>query len=99
MEAVAAGSRQLKHLITGVLPLESVGPRLRNLARRAAAQGEPGRMRQVGRLVVGELLRRGDLIRVAVEGRERTQGDLFIVRATNRLVDLAPLSAAPAGGT
>ncbi len=56
----------LRKLLAGELPLERVGPQLRQAARRALHADDPERMHSVVRKVVGELLRRGDLMRLAV---------------------------------
>lgn len=48
-------------------------------------------MTQVARVVVGELLRRGDLIRVAVEGGEGSLGPFYLLKGTTRLLDLESL--------
>jgi diguanylate cyclase (GGDEF)-like protein len=84
----------LRTLLTGELPLEGVGPQLRQAVRRALNQGDPERLQTVARVVVGELLRRGDLMRVAVDpgtGGGPAVGSLCLVRGTHRVVDLAAL--------
>ncbi len=95
--------RDLKRLLGSSLLLERVGPQWRMAVRRAVYEGDARRMRQIGKQIVGELLRRGDLIRVAVAaGDDTLAGPLFLVRGTSRLVDLralapgkAPLPALP----
>ena len=62
------GTQAVKNLLLGELPLEKVGPHLRHSVKRALCSGDPRRLTQVALVVVGELLRRGDLLRVAVEG-------------------------------
>lgn len=81
----------LRELLSGGLPLERVGPHLRHAVRRALAGRDPERMKQVAGVVVGELLRRGDLIRVAVEGGEGSQGPFYLLKGTTRLLDLESL--------
>ena len=87
----------LRNLLAGELPLERVGPRLRQTVRRALSSGDPARLQVVARVVVGELLRRGDLLRVAVEQDSAAGpviGSLCLLRGTNRVVDLAALGDA-----
>ncbi len=50
-------------------------------------------MRHVARAVVAELLRRGDLVRVLVNGSSEPSYSLCMLRDTARLVDLAALTA------
>jgi len=86
----------LRKLLGGELPLDRVGPRLRLAARRALHSGETERMLAVVRVVIGELLRRGDLIRLAVaqdQVGDATPGPLCLLKGTNRVVDLALLGA------
>ncbi len=49
-------------------------------------------LRAVLREAIGELLRAGDLIRVAVDGSSDLRGPLFLVRGTSHLVDLDALT-------
>jgi diguanylate cyclase (GGDEF)-like protein len=82
----------LRILLAGELPLERVGPQLRQAARRALRAGDDERLLTVARTVVGELLRRGDLLRVAVETNSDgtpALGPFCLVKGTNRLVDLS----------
>lgn len=84
----------LRNLLAGELPLDRVGPHLRQAARRALRSGEAERLRLVTQVVVGELLRRGDLLRVAVEqpaGSESVRGPICLLKGTNRVVDLSAL--------
>ena len=86
----------LKLLLAGDLPLERVGPHLRHACRRAIRSGEPDRMLLHARVVAAELLRRGELLAVAVEkgANIHTGGDaLHLVRGSNRVIDLAVLGA------
>jgi len=82
----------LRNLLAGELPLERVGPHLRQAARRALRSDDTERMRLVVRVVVSELLRRGDLLRVAVEqtaSGDGPTGPLCLLKGTNRVLDLA----------
>ena len=61
---------RLKKLLSQELPVSQAGPQMRHAVRRALISGDPQRMKLVGKVVVGELLRRGDLVRVAIESQE-----------------------------
>ncbi len=78
-------------LLTRLLPLDSVGPVLRRGARQAVASGDAARQLRVARAVAGELVRRGDLIQVAIEG-SREPGALFVLRGNAHVLDLSALS-------
>ncbi|MHB8078769.1 MAG: GGDEF domain-containing protein [Candidatus Krumholzibacteriia bacterium] len=78
-------------LLTGLLPLDRVGPVLRRAARQAVAAGDAARQLRVARAVAGELVRRGDLIQVAIDGVP-DDGALYALRGSTRLLDLAALS-------
>lgn len=78
-------------LLAGLLPLDSVGPVLRRAARQAVASGDVARQLRVARAVAGELVRRGDLMQVAIDG-SREPGALFALRGSARLLDLSALS-------
>ncbi|MCP4572115.1 MAG: GGDEF domain-containing protein [bacterium] len=82
----------LKGLLSGDLPMEHVGQRLRETARRAVLSGDPQRMARTAGLVVDELRRRGELSRVAVGQSGAPAPDLFFVRGSRRLVDLGALT-------
>jgi len=82
----------LRQLLTGELPLDRMGPRLRGAARRALLSGDPARMGLVGRVIVSELLRRGDLVRMAGAGASGQQPETCILAASGRRIDLSPLS-------
>ena len=85
---------RLRTLLAGELPLDKVGPQLRHAARRALRSGDTERMTLVARVVVSELLRRGDLMRIAVESQVADgapTGPLCLLKGTNRVVDLAVL--------
>jgi len=79
----------LKKLLTKGLPLERVGPNLRYAVKKAVHTGDPQGMLLIARVVVAELLRRGDLLRTAVEGAENQNNAFFLIRNTNHLVDLS----------
>lgn len=81
----------LQSLLNGQLPLDRVGPHLRHAARRALSSRDPDRMAIVAQVICSELLRRGDLVRVAVEGNPETAPRYCLIRGTNRLVDLTVL--------
>ena len=71
--------------------MNKVGPQLRQAARRALRSGDSERMRIVARVIVSELLRRGDLIRVAMAGQDEQVSSYFLIRGTHRLLDLSSL--------
>ncbi len=50
-------------------------------------------MAQTARVVVAELMRRGDLLRVAVEGSESTPGPFYLLKGTSRLLDLESIQS------
>ncbi|MDX2472184.1 MAG: GGDEF domain-containing protein [Candidatus Krumholzibacteria bacterium] len=84
----------LRKLLAGELPLDRVGPHLRQAARRALRSGDPERLRLVTQVVVGELLRRGDLLRIAIEqpaAGQASAGPICLLKGTNRVVDLSVL--------
>lgn len=88
---MAESDLKLKRLLSGLLALERVGPHLRVAARRALASGSQRRMVRVGRVLAGELLRRGELIRMAVESGGTNGGPLVMQHGSTRLIDLGPL--------
>ncbi len=88
---MAESDLKLKRLLSGLLALEQVGPHLRVASRRALASGSQRRMMRVGRVLAGELLRRGELIRMAVESGGPNGGPLVLQRDSTRLIDLTPL--------
>ena len=82
----------LRRLLAVELPLDGVGPAQRDAVRRALRAGEEPRLRAVARAVVGELLRSGRLLRVAVEGQRPGPGGPFVfVPGQTRLIDLSCL--------
>lgn len=85
----------LKQLLSGELPLERMGPHLRQAARRAVLAGDPGRMALTARVIVTELLRRGDLVRVAAEGGADLSGSFCLLRGSRRFVDISAIDGDP----
>jgi len=74
-----------------------MGPHLRRAARRAVLSGDASRMRLVARVVVTELMRRGDLVRVAAEGGGDLAGTYCLLRDTRRFVDISAIDGEPTG--
>jgi diguanylate cyclase (GGDEF)-like protein len=87
----------LKQLLAGDLPLDRVGPHLRQAVRRALLSGDAARMSLVARVVVAELLRRGDLVRVAAEGGGDLAGTFCLVRGTRKFLDISAIDGDPVG--
>lgn len=84
----------LRRLLAVELPLDGVGQDQRDAVRRALRSGDEPRLRAVARAVVGELLRSGRILRVAVEGAPAGGGGPFVfVPGQTRLIDLACLGA------
>ena len=83
----------LHYLLNGGLPLNLVGPHLRHAARRALRSNDPKRMLIVAKVIVSELLRRGDLLRVAVEGDAKSNLQLCLLKGTTQLLDLSSLGS------
>lgn len=82
----------LRRLLAVELPLDGVGPSQRDAVRRALRTGDAGSLRAMARAVVGELLRSGRLLRVAVESSSgRPEGPWVLVPGSNRLIDLGCL--------
>ena len=88
---MTAPDNALKCLLSGALPLENAGQQLREAARRAVMSGDRHRMEVVARVIVGELIRRGDLMYVAVQGQPADQTTWCLRRDRRSLVDLSPL--------
>ncbi|MFT5234276.1 MAG: diguanylate cyclase (GGDEF)-like protein [Candidatus Krumholzibacteriia bacterium] len=86
----------LRKLLAGDLPLDRVGPQLRQSARRALRSGDSQRLMNVAKSVAQELLRRGDLIRVDLQAdaNERNE-NLCLLKGTSRVVDLGLLKLFP----
>lgn len=74
------------------LPLERLDAATRQMLDRSLAGSDPVALRAAVRQVAGELLQKGVLIRVAVEGASGMRGPLFLVRGSSQLVDLAALT-------
>ncbi len=90
--------QRVKGLLAALLSLDALGPSLRRAARQALASGDLRRMQAVGRLMVAELLRSGELVRVMVDRRSSLAGPVCLHRRSARLLDLAPLARpAPPG--
>ena len=92
MKTVSKSVPTLQRLLAELLPLQQVGPALRRAARRALASGDPGRMLPAARAVVAELLRRGDLVRVVVQGPARVSLPTYMLRSTAQIIDLSVLN-------
>ena len=92
---MAESDLKLRRLLSGLLVLERVGPHLRIAGRRALASGSRRRMVRVGRVLAGELLRRGELVRLAVESGGTNGGPLVLQHGSTRLIDLGPLRLRP----
>jgi len=88
---LAESNLDLQQLLNGGLPLDKVGPHLRYAARRALRSGDPERMLITTKVIVFELLRRGDLLRVAVEGDAPDTPLYCLIKGTTRLLDLSAL--------
>jgi len=83
----------LRKLLAGDLPLDQVGPQLRQSARRALRSGDTQRLLAVATTVAQELLRRGDLIRMDLKGKaDDPLSSLCLLKGTSRVVDLALLN-------
>jgi diguanylate cyclase (GGDEF)-like protein len=87
----AATDLDLRTLLNGGLPLDKVGPHLRHAARRALRTGDPAGMQIVAKVIISELLRRGDLLRVAVQGDGDGSPQYCLVKGTSQLLDLSGL--------
>jgi len=85
-------SAVLRQLLTRDLPLERAAPPLRYAIKRALAGNEPDRLQSLARSLVSDLKRQNLLYRVAVEGQAAGQHDYYLVRDTDRLLDLAVLN-------
>lgn len=81
----------LVELLNNGLPLDRVGPHLRHAVRKALRQGDRERMAIVARVVVSEMLRRGDLLRVSVQGGRANNQNLVLVNGQNQVLDLSVL--------
>ncbi len=92
----------MEELIRQLLAQVRLGPNQRALLQRAAASRDPDRLRQALQKVVSQLVARGELVRVTVDGREAGPG-LMAVRGRSTLLDLGsllgPLPVEPAPPT
>lgn len=95
---MAVEHQALRRLLAGELPLDGVGPHLRQSARRALRADDPERMRLAATAIVNELVRRGDLLRIAVEepgGGQTRLRPLYLLKNSNRVVDLTAVGSEP----
>jgi diguanylate cyclase (GGDEF)-like protein len=86
----------LRRMLSGELPLEKVGPHLRHACRRALHSGDLERMRLTAKVVVAELIRQGELVRVSLNGDQAGsvgRGPFCMVKESRRLLDLSFLGA------
>jgi diguanylate cyclase (GGDEF)-like protein len=79
----------LKKLLTQDLPMDVVGPHLRHAVRRALASRDSARLLAVSRVVVADLIRKGIIQRVAVEGQSAKDPSYGLIKGSQRLVDLS----------
>jgi len=84
------------HELLEQLPRQLLSAGARAELDRAGCAGAAA-LRAAVRAAVGELLGRGELVRVAVDGRPGVRGPLFLVRGTSRLLDLSALGAGDNG--
>ena len=74
------------------LPRERLSAAAREALSAAEGCRDAAALRAAVRQATGELLRRGDLVRVAVEGGSTVHGPLFLLRGTSRMIDLSALT-------
>jgi diguanylate cyclase (GGDEF)-like protein len=89
---MAASDKTLQRMLSGELPLDRVGPHLRHACRRALHSGDRERMKLAAKVVIAELLRRGELVKVSID--EATagspgRGPFCMVKGSRRLLDLS----------
>jgi len=89
---------QLKKLLTRDLPLQRVGPHLRHGLKRALNADDPDTIRDSGRAVALDLIRRGELLRVSIQGDDPDTLRFCLIKGTRELVDLTPLWVNGGGG-
>jgi diguanylate cyclase (GGDEF)-like protein len=77
--------------LVGQLPWDRLGVETRRRLETAWSHPESDELVANARAAVAELLSAGHLVRVALSGRTGTRPDLFLVRDTNRLLDLGEL--------
>jgi hypothetical protein len=83
--------QNLKSLLAVLAAQAGLSPQLRRAAGQIVVSRDPERLLKVARSVALDLLSRGILLRVAVEGATEHAGPFALIRGTNRLVDLRPL--------
>ncbi len=83
----------LRKVLTRDLPLEKAAPQLRHAIKRALAAGDEERLLSLIRSLVADLKRQNLLFRVAVEGEAGVDRDYFLVKGSERLLDLGFLKA------
>lgn len=89
---MAASDNTLKRMLSGELPLDRVGPHLRHACRRALLSGDLQRMRLAAKVVIAELVRQGELLRVSIDGNAfgtAGRGPFCMVKGSRRLLDLS----------
>ena len=91
MESAKTSLQKLKSLLAVLAAQAGLSPQLRRAAGQNIVSRDPERLLTVARAVARELLCRGILLRVAVEGVTEHAGPFALIRGTNRLVDLRPL--------
>ena len=74
------------------IPLDRLAAVTRMRLEAATDLADQSALRAALREAAGELLRSGDLIRVAVEGSSGLRGPLFLLRGTSQLLDLGCLT-------
>lgn len=74
------------------IPLDRLAAATRHRLEAATERADQSELRTALREAAGELLRSGDLIRVAVEGSSGLRGPLFLLRGTSELLDLSCLT-------
>lgn len=89
----------LRKLLTRDLPLDKAGPQLRHAVKRALASGNSSRMMSVARTLVADLIRQNILLRVAVEGKAGLDISYFMIKDSDRLVNVAFLGNNPDAAT
>jgi len=75
------------------LPVDRLDASTREMLEHARTQDNGSAIKAAVRQAAGELLQRGELIRMAVEGGSALKGPVFLVRGTSQLLDLTSLSA------
>ncbi len=96
--ALVSRIQLLKALLTRDLPLDQVGPQLRRSARQALGTGNEHVLAAACGAVVKELLRKGILVRVSLEGNHADADQYVLKRGTRELIDLQPLYGSAEAG-